>query len=109
MDFEYPGADQKDKHVWSAALSGDIQILVTNDAEMLSLRSDDLAFEILSPDEFLLLALDSSPAAVLSVALKQLEYWKGRSDIQPHEAVKNAGCQAFSDRLCSLLADHLRR
>lgn len=109
MDFEYPGADQKDKHVWAAALSGEIQILVTNDAEMLSLRSDDLAFEILSPDEFLLLALDSSPAAVLSVALKQLDYWKGRSGVQVHEALKSAGCREFSDRLCELLADHLRR
>lgn len=109
MDFEYPGVDQKDKHVWAAALSEDIQILITNDAEMLALRTDELPFEILSPDEFLVLALDSLPEAVLRVAPRQVKYWKGRSGIQPHEAVKNAGCPEFSDRLCKLLSDHLRR
>ena len=107
--LEMPGlADRDDRHVHSAAVAGQVGILVTDDRGFLDLDPASmgaLSYDIVSADGFLVLADDSGPDAVRRMVRRQWEYWRGRdpaSDL-PARFVA-AGCPAFAERV----AGHIR-
>lgn len=101
--------DPHDRHLHSAAVAASVHILVTSDTDLLSLpaaTTDELPYEILSPDAFLVLADDSSPVAVGRMVARQWEHWRWRDpgfDLPARLAA--AGCPDFGDRV----RGHLRR
>lgn len=102
-----PLADAKDRHVHSAAVAGHIGILVTADRGFLDLAesvTDNLPYEILCPDAFLVLIDDSSPQLVQTTTKRQHTYWTQRGVSNLATKLRSSGCQEFADRV----AGHLR-
>ncbi len=112
---DYPGKasgpflDRYDLHIHSAALASGCHMLVTQDKGFLELpeeQKDGLEYEILSPDEFLILLDDSASQFVSSVTKKQSAYWvKSRSESKTRVAVnletalRKGGCPNFAARV----------
>lgn len=102
-DPTYSGRDRDDRHVHAAAVSGEIDIVLTDDLGMLA--TDDDRYEISTPDDFLVLVDDSMPRVVQAVAARQARYWHGRPNPRPlDEALVRAGCTRFAKRVTSHLA-----
>lgn len=109
---DYPGKasgpflDRYDLHIHSAALASGCHMLITQDKGFLELpdeQKDELAYEILSPDEFLVLLDDSASQFVSSVTKKQSAYWvKIRSESKTQvgmnleTALRKSGCPKFA-------------
>ena len=73
---EYLGADPNDFHVHAAALSGEVDMLLTCDNGLLNRpNADDLAYEAFHPDDFFVLASDSAPLQVRDAVLEQLRFY----------------------------------
>lgn len=112
---EYPGKvkgpfrDKYDLHIHSALIEAGSHILVTQDKGFLSLpedRKDELPYEILSPDEFLILIDDSASQFVSSVTKQQSKFWiKNRSGtgnnnaLELEAALRKSGCPKFAGRV----------
>lgn len=112
---DYPGKasgpflDRYDLHIHSAAVAAGCHMLVTQDRGFLNLpeeHKDELAYEILSPDEFLLLVDDSASQFVSSVTSQQSSYWVKRRldgeaicDISLDAALGKSGCPKFAARV----------
>lgn len=112
---DYPGkvsgpfVDRYDLHIHSAALASRCHILVTQDKGFLNLsdkKKDELAYEILSPDEFLILLDDSASQYVSSVTKQQSLHWvKSRADnktlgvLDLESALRKSGCPKFAARV----------
>lgn len=112
---DYPGKasgpviDRYDLHIHSAALASGCHMLVTQDKGFLDLpeeQKDELAYEILSPDEFLILLDDSASQFVSSVTKKQSAYRvKSRSEnkatggMSLETALRKSGCPNFAVRV----------
>lgn len=114
---DYPGKtsgpfqDRYDLHIHSAALAAGCHMLITQDKGFLNLpeeHKDELAYEILSPDEFLILLDDSASQFVSSVTKQQSAYWvKKRSDGKARDAVKLESALRKSD--CPKFAERVRK
>jgi hypothetical protein len=84
-------------------------MLVTQDKGFLDLpedQKDELAYEILSPDDFFLLLDDSASQFVSSVTKQQSVYWvKRRSEdkaiggMSLEAALRKSGCPKFAARV----------
>lgn len=96
-----PVKDQGDLHVDAAANTSSVDIVVTLDKDFLNLPGDvkeKLSYDIYSPDEFLMLAADSSPQAVKEVTRSQLAYWHTKGK-KLDEMLGNANCKEFASRI----------
>lgn len=97
--------DIHDHHVINAALSGNSQYLVTADQEFSDELLGQLPFEILTPDEMLLLIFDAAPESCLSVARSEHDYWSRKvesGEVQSFNlpnSLKNAGCPNFAEKV----------
>lgn len=107
-NVSYP--DKFDAHVHSAAIHGNIGIIITNDSKgFKDLYTDpnDCPYEVYSADEFLMLVAESSPTVTDAVIKQQQEYWKGHYEIGKTISVpkklRNAGCDMFADYVCKRL------
>lgn len=114
---DYPGKatgpflDRYDLHIHSAALASGCHMLITQDRGFLELpedQKDELAYEILSPDNFFLLINDSASQFVSSVTKQQSAYWvKRRTDgnvsrgMSLESALRKSGCPKFAARVRS--------
>lgn len=114
---DYPGKatgpflDRYDLHIHSAALASGCHMLITQDKGFLDLpeeQKDELAYEILSPDDFFLLLDDSASQFVSSVTKKQSAYWvktrsesKSRVGMNLETALRKSGCPKFAARVRS--------
>ena len=70
----------------SAAIAGDVDILVTDDLDFLDLDvsiSDGLPYDILSADDSMDLADGSGPAGAGRMVLRQWGYWRSESPCLP--------------------------
>lgn len=99
--------DPKDAHVHSAAIHGNVDILLTdNVSDLRPDDSDDLPYEVLTADEFLLLVDDSSHELVHAVTRKQFRYHSGRSDsFSLPRSLERAGAKLFAERVAGHLRD----
>ncbi|WP_062460736.1 PIN domain-containing protein [Demequina soli] len=100
--------DADDLHVHAAAVAGGVDLLVTDDRDFLELPEsivDRLPYDILSADDFLMLADDSAPAGVHRMVARQWEYWRGKdpaSDLPGR--FRSAGCHRFAERVAGHVA-----
>lgn len=112
---DYPGKakgpfmDKYDLHIHSALLAAGSHILLTQDKGFLNLpakQKDEVPYEILSPDDFLILIDDSASQFVSSVAKQQSTYWNknrarsgSESVIGLETALRKSGCPRFAARV----------
>lgn len=104
----YP--DEFDAHVHSAAIHGNVGIILTNDKKGfkgLYKDPDDCPYEVYSADEFLMLVAESAPSVTDAVIKQQQEYWKscyekGKSISLPKK-LRKAECNMFADYVCKRL------
>lgn len=99
---DYPGNDPNDQHLHSAAIAGEIEIIVTGDKAFAAAAEcrDDLPYEVYLPDDFLVLVDDSEELIVRQVTKKQLAYQLAR-DGESHlvERLQAAECPLFAERV----------
>lgn len=102
---DYPGlessifSDKYDWHVHSAIVAAGCNILVTNDAGFLSLSDsqlDELSFDVMTADQFLMLVHDSGPQFVSAVILKQVQHYARRTNKEPRKKLSDA----LRDSMC---------
>lgn len=103
-----PIADVYDRHVHAAAISGQVDILMTADTDFLDLPqdvTDTLPYEICTADGVFTLIDDGNPAAVRTVAGAQWEYWRRKSPSSDLPAkLAASGCPAFALRVSDDIA-----
>lgn len=97
----YPGRDEGDLHVHSAAQSAGIDKLLTYDNGFLELpdaEKDLLNYEIFAPDDFFMLVQNSDARIVRTVTQQQFQYWKNKSGSRPDlpQHLVDAGCPCFA-------------
>ncbi|MDN4483209.1 PIN domain-containing protein [Demequina lignilytica] len=97
--------DPDDRHVHSAAVAGAVAMVVTQDRDFLDLDdevADGLPYDILSIDDFLVLADDSGPAHVRRMVARQWEYWRKRDPAADLPArFRLANCPRFAARVAA--------
>ncbi|WP_432789678.1 PIN domain-containing protein [Brevibacterium sp. K11IcPPYGO002] len=104
---EFSGQDPKDYHVHAAALAAGSDFIVSaDDPSDITTTPDAQPYDVVSPDDFFLLVVDSSPDRLLPITRSQYEYWKSRPRYrQLDEALLRAGCQQFATRVRSALSE----
>lgn len=111
IDGTFSGSDVDDQHVHAAAVAGSVDYLVTADGGFTerSVDIDALPYEVHSPDSFFILVDDSSPGCGRAVTAQQRDYWKQRVGKTLPDALRDAGCPSFAERvthhLCQLAAN----
>lgn len=99
QSVSYP--DIFDAHVHSAAIHGNIQIIVTDDRKGfvgLYPHPDDYPYEVYTADEFLMLAAESAPQAIDAVICAQHNYYvERRKSFNLAKRLRDAGCTCFAD------------
>jgi hypothetical protein len=98
--LKYP--DVGDAHIHAAAVHGSVDIVVTMNGKDLP-YSDELPYEIYTPDDFLILVDDAVPQTVQKVTEAQLRYFHKKSsaddgvDLPLH--LKRANAPLFAERV----------
>lgn len=99
IDSDTGLADPFDAHVHAAAVACAANYVVTSDGGF-SRASDDLPYDVLTPDEFFCLVDDVASMLVELCIRAELAYYQrktGRADLV--EAARRAGCPAFAERI----------
>lgn len=108
IDPNFPGSDQFDAHLHSAAVARGATIILTcNGQDLLpeSLDPDELPYEIYTPDEFFVLLDDSASELVREVTTRQLEYFlRKHQEVDLPGRLRKAGAPQFALRV----AHHLQ-
>ena len=98
VDGSFAGSDPNDGHVHAATLACKAHYLVTNNInDFDGEHSDELPYEIVTPDDFLVLVDDVAPRLVADGVNRQLDYWGARQDIV--QALQRANCTQFAQRV----------
>jgi predicted nucleic acid-binding protein len=99
--------DLKDRHVLAAAVAAGAPVLVTaNLADFPPAATEPFGVEVLSPDDLLLILLDTAPAMVIDTLSRQAERYKR----EPKTingllvALERAGVTKFADEVRRLMA-----
>jgi predicted nucleic acid-binding protein len=106
IDATYRGNDPGDAHVHAAAVACGADVLVTCNVSDFGWDENTSPYEVMHPDDFLVLVDDSSPELVAVVAAEMCEYWvrrDGESDLP--QRLRTAGCPQFANRVLA----HLQR
>lgn len=100
-DASFTGTDPGDYHVHAAAIAARSDLVVTADKPThITTTPGDQPYEVISPDDFFVLVIDSSPACLLPVVRDQFEYWKSKPKYrQLDDALRRSGCEEFADRV----------
>jgi predicted nucleic acid-binding protein len=106
VDDSYAGKDAHDAHVHAAAVACDADVLVTCDLDGFVWDENTAPYEVMHPDDFLLLVDDSNPELVAQVISRMCDYWVGqRGEADLPGNLHLAGCPKFAERV----RKHLRR
>lgn len=110
-ELPFSGRDKGDYHVHAAAFAARSDLIVTiNDPIDITTTPDDQHYEIITPDDFYMLVVDSSPSRLLPVVSKQLAYWKSKPEHrQLDDSLRRAGCPQFAERVREVLGELARR
>jgi len=106
VDGSYRGRDHGDAHVHAAAVACRADVLVTFNAHDFTWDENTSPYEVMHPDDFLVLVDDSNPELVATVTSAMCDYWVrrfGEADVR--QRLLTAGCPAFADRVLR----HLQR
>lgn len=102
----YRGRDPHDAHVHAAAVACRADTVVTADSVGFVWDDNNSPYEVMTPDEFLVLVDDANPELVATVTSRMSDYWfrrAGQSDLPA--ALRRAGCPRFAERVLT----HLQR
>jgi predicted nucleic acid-binding protein len=106
VDDSYAGHDVHDAHVHAAAIACRADVLVTMNTDDFVWDENTSPYELMHPDDFLVLVDDSAPALVAAVAAAMCTYWVDKTGAaDPCGALRSAGCPAFAARVLA----HLHR
>ena len=103
-DVPNPTSDPDDSHVNAAAISADVNILLTADSGFTALSDEikeSLPYEIMEPDDFFSLIDDSAPQFVKGVTLKQLAYWDSLNE--------DLGAKKYASLEAALVASNCKK
>lgn len=96
----YTGPDPHDAHVHAAAVACGATILLTWDTTGFGPDRDELPYEVLTPDEFLVLLDDAAPQLVASVTREMRDYWIARTgEADLPRALERERCPEFARRV----------
>lgn len=108
IDGSYAGGDIHDAHVHAAAVACGADVLVTFDVGDFSWDDNVSTYEVMHPDEFLVLVDDASPELVAAAAGRSCDYWIGRTGEADLPArLVLAGCPQFANRVRSHLQEQM--
>ena len=95
----YLGSDPMDAHVHGAAVACRADYLLTLNVRDFA-DADDVSYEVMHPDHFLVLVDDSVPGLVYAVALAMVRYWleRGKSPDLPRR-LRECECPQFAERV----------
>ncbi|WP_202878800.1 PIN domain-containing protein [Ornithinimicrobium ciconiae] len=97
--------DPGDAHVAAAAIACGADMLLTFDVDDF-VSSDELPYEVWTPDDFFVLVNESSPSLIASCVEKQIQYWsRKREDVDLVEMLQRAHCPKFADVILGHLRD----
>lgn len=100
---DFPGQDENDAHVHSAAVASAATMLLTGDRGFLDLEdaAGDLPYEVWSADDFFVLVDDSAPHIVERVTKKQVLYWSTNNPEGGRlvQKLEESGCPNFAGRI----------
>lgn len=100
IDAAYGGTDVGDAHVHSAAVACSADVLVTCNVKDFVWDENQSTYEVMHPDDFLILAADSFPELVQEVTQRMSAYWVARSgESNLPAALRKADCPRFADRV----------
>lgn len=100
IDGSYGGDDPHDAHVHAAALACGADVLVTTNVADFTWDENTSSYELMHPDDFLVLVDDSMPELVAEVTSRMCDYWvrkDGAADLPA--ALRAAGCSNFAERV----------
>lgn len=99
-DLNFTGTDEGDYHVHAAAVVGNADLVVTlNKPHDITTTPDEESYELITPDDFLILVTDSNPRCLQSMTKDQFSYWAPRGRGQLDDGLRRAGCQLFAERV----------
>lgn len=94
---DYKGRDVLDAHVHAAAIACEADILVTSNVADFVWDGNESPYDVLTPDEFLMLVDDAAPEFVAEVALRMCKHWlRLTGDAHLPQSLKDAGCPQFA-------------
>lgn len=103
IDGTFRGNDPHDAHVHAAAVASGADVLLTCDRGFMELsvrESDDLPYEVYTPDSFFELVDDASAEAVIAVTREQLHYWYQQDgEVDLPLRLREADCPNFARRV----------
>lgn len=106
IDSDRTYRDPKDAHVHAAAVHGNVDILLTENIK--DFDDDELPYEVITADQFLVLVDDSAPMLVRQVIREQVKYFSARrTSYSLPDALERADAPEFAARvLAHLQAEH---
>lgn len=96
----YRDPDPHDAHVHAAAVASRADFIITNDRTGFIWDENESPYEVLTPDEFLLLVDADCPELVAKVSVEMTKYWlvrTGEADLP--QRLRTAECPAFAERV----------
>lgn len=97
---DYKGKDALDAHIHAAAVACRADILLTASTADFIWNENESPYEVLKPDEFLLLIDDAAPELLAEVTMSMCRYWFRRSGAANlPKKLKDAGCPRFAERI----------
>ena len=106
VDSSYAGKDAHDAHVHAAAVACSADVLVTLNLGDFVWDENTAPYEVMHPDDFLLLVDDSNPELVAEVVGRMCAYWIGRrGEADLPGSLHLADCPQFAERV----RKHLRQ
>jgi predicted nucleic acid-binding protein len=100
VDASYLGRDAGDAHVHAAALACQADVLVTFNVRDFAWDANTSRYEVMHPDDFLVLLDDGDPTLVAEVTSAMCDYWVARSgEADVVQRLLTARCPAFAERV----------
>lgn len=100
VDGTYRGPDPHDAHIHAAAIACRAELLVTCNIADFQWDENESPYEVVHPDDFLILVDDTVPALVGDVAEEMHRYWFGRQgESNLPQQLRKAECPRFAERV----------
>lgn len=108
VDDSYLGPDRHDAHVHAGAVACSADVLVTCNGKDFLWDENTSLYEVMHPDDFLVLVDDSAPGLVADVVGSMCAYWVDRSgEANLPARLDLANCPRFADRVRTHLRDQM--
>ncbi|ADG76158.1 conserved hypothetical protein [Cellulomonas flavigena DSM 20109] len=102
IDSTYGGRELDDAHVHAAAVACGADVLLTFDVDDFDWDTNTSPYEVMHPDDFLVLLDDFCPELVKAAVDEMVGYWIARGlDADMPGRLRKSGCPQFADRAAS--------